>query len=335
MQTRFDNWASSPLLLVGADGSGEYGSAWEGDVFSLQIWNRPLDRAAVQELASGENLRLVPGGLLAAYDFSAPPPWRDQMNSLPELSVHSEVEGARFRASAAPAKLSLDGTSWLTSSIPVPHLVQELKERNQLAIRIVCRPRTTTGIAAAIVSLSQKSGTTDLELAQNDANLIFVLRNPISTSRYLLSWRIRNVFIPQQTRDLVFSYDGNTASLYVDGQPASHPYRLGPGTALARHVRHLKTGELGGYVYIYYFLIFFVGGSLAGIAARSLDLRMSLVFGLFIFLIPALLLEATLVAVSGRAASQGLVALCIVLAICGNLWINADRQPATGSQPRD
>jgi hypothetical protein len=324
MQTRFDNWASAPLLLVGNDGSGEYGSTWEGDVFSLQMWNRPLDQASVRELASWKNLLLVPSGLLAAYDFSAEPPWRNQMNSLPELSLGSDAQRAHFQENGAPATVSLNGKSWLTSTTPVPHVVQELRKGNQLAIRVVCRPRTTS-ITAAIVSLSGDSSIADLELVQKGGDLIFVLRNPISTNRHLLSWRIGNVFTPYRTHDIVFSYDGSTASFYVDGRPASHPYRLGPGVALAGYFRHVKTSELDGYTYVYYFLVFFIGGILTGIAARSFDRQMSIAFRLVVLLIPALVLEAVLVAVSGRPVSEALVALCLGLGTGGSLWINADR----------
>jgi VanZ family protein len=324
MQTRFDNWARSPLLWVGKSDADEYGSAWEGEVFGLQIWNRPLDQATVRELGAA-NPRLVPPGLLAAYDFSGQPPWRDQMNSLPELALGSDGEGLHAQADAATANVSFDGKSWLVSRTPVPNLVQELQKTNQLAIRVVCRPRTTTGMTAAIVSLSQKSGTADLELVQKDEDLIFVLRNSISTNRHLLSWRIDNVFTDHRTHDVVFSYDGTTASFYLDGRSTTHPYRLGPGAALATGFRHVKTSELDGYGYVYYFLMFFSGGALAGIAARSFNRQSSIAFRLVVFVMPALALEAILVIVSGRSFSVALVTLCTVLAIGGSRWVNADR----------
>ncbi len=333
LQTRFDNWASAPLFLVGNDSSGAYGSAWEGDVFSLQIWNRALDQAAVQNLTTGKSLRVVPSGLLAAYDFSLQPPLRDQINFLPELTIDLREAVAHFPAGAPAATGSFDGKSWLTSSVPVPNLVRELQKRNQLAIRVVCRPRTTTQMTAAIVSLSQEPGVADLELVQNDEDLIFVLRNSISTNRNLLRWCIRKVFTANRRRDLVFSYDGNTASFYLDGRPRSRSYRLGPGAALALYFRHVKTRELDGYGYVYYFLIFFIAGVLSGIATRSLDLRMSIAFCLFLSFIPALALDAILAAVSGRNISAGLVTLSVALAVGGSLWINADRKVPTPAKP--
>ena len=332
MQTRFGNWAAAPLLLVGHEPSGEYGSAWDGEVFSLQMWNRPLDQVAVRKLASGQNLRLVPRGLLAAYDLSVRPPWRDQVGALPELSVGPDPEERQFLANAAPTTVSLDGSSWLTSSVPVPHLIQELQRSNQLAIRVVCRPRTVHGATAPIVSLSELSGTADLELVQDHADLIFVLRNWLSTNRYLLSWRIGSVFRPHRTQDMVFSYDGTTASFYLNGHSASHPYRLGPGAALARYFRRVKTWELDGYSYVYYFLIFFMGGILTGIAARGFDHKMSVAFGLLASLIPATVLDAILAAVSGRRTSAALITLGAALAIGGSLWINADRQATLRSE---
>jgi hypothetical protein len=49
---------------------------------------------------------------------------------------------------------------------------------------------------------------------------------------------------------------------------------------------------------------------------------------LFVVL-PALLLEAVLVLVSGRVGSPAYVLLSIALIVGGSLWINADRQHAT------
>ena len=217
MQTRFDNWSRTPLLLIGNDASVEYGVAWEGDVYSLQIWNRQLDSAAAQALTSETDLRLGPSGLLAAYDFSTPPPSRDQMNFLPELYWVSNGHAANLQLSAARAGVSLGDRSWLSSGIPVTNLVRELQKTSQLAVRVVCRPESASGMAAAIVSLSQRSGVADWEVVQDDAKLVFMLRNPISTNRYVLRWVIGNVFSAHQTRDILFSYDGNSAALYLDG----------------------------------------------------------------------------------------------------------------------
>jgi hypothetical protein len=157
------------------------------------------------------------------------------------------------------------------------------------------------------------------------------LRNPISASGSDLVWRIPGVFKPNQTRDILLSYDGSNASLYLEGKPAARTYRLGPGAALAHHLRMVRTGELNGYSYIYYFLIFFPGGILIGISAKSVARgnRAAVLFlgALTFFLLPAFLLEYVLVSVSGRAVSPAYLLLSVLLLVGGSLWIHLDPAP--------
>jgi hypothetical protein len=75
-------------------------------------------------------------------------------------------------------------------------------------------------------------------------------------------------------------------------------------------------------------VVFFTGGILTGIAARNIQPqrpRMALLtLGI---LVPALLLEFTLVGVSGRSISWGFAAFSIAMGIAGAVWINAGVQP--------
>lgn len=192
------------------------------------------------------------------------------------------------------------------------------------AIHVVCRPETVNQMGA-IVSLSQIGGDPDVVLGQDGEDLTFTLRNRILTRRPV-SWKIKNVLTSQATHDIIISYDGDAVSLFVDGRPASRSTHLGPGTALAAYFRYIKVDEMDGYTYIYYFLVFFIGGILIGIATRSGQYWVSMSLRLAFYLIPALVLEISLVAVSGRPPSGGLLAISICLAIAGSLWINADRQ---------
>ena len=324
-ETRLSNWDPEALLLIGNDASGEYGAAWEGQVYSLQFWDRPLGPAAVEQLVAAKQPRLDERGLLAWYDVSAPLAAYDQMNHLPRLGIESKPDLGRFRPGAAHSTPFFDGNHWLASSVPVATLVRALQKTNQFTVRVVCRPDRIAEMNAAIVSLSGPSGIADIEILQDDANLDFVFRNPIALGRDSLPWVIPGVFTAHRVRDLVFSYDGSSAFAYLDGRAVA-PYRLGPGTALARHFRHIKAGEMEGYAYIYYALIFFGGGIFTGMAWRNLGA--SNIAGqttlVATFLVPALLLEAILVSVSGRPVSGAAVALSLALMLAGSLWINAD-----------
>jgi hypothetical protein len=123
-----------------------------------------------------------------------------------------------------------------------------------------------------------------------------------------LTWYFPAVFAPGRTRDILYTYDGSNLSLFIDGKEQPLTYRLGPGTALAKLVRRVKSGELEGYSYIYP----------PPRGAASFWLASA-------FLIPAALLEWILVSTSGRSFSPKYLGLSLLLAVGSFLWVNSDR----------
>ncbi len=328
-QTRLSNWDPYCLLTVGNDATGHYWTAWQGDVFELQLWDRALPDALATALTAGTTPNETSADPVAAYVFAGSPPFPDQTEFLPELSWRSATPPP-----ADPNKLVLDGKSWVTSEALASDLVARLQRTNQFAVRVVCGPGAAVGLDGRIVSLSRLSGPVDLTILQENANLVFWFRNPLSVRHASLAWYAPNVFAANQRRDILYSYDGANLSLFIDGKKESHVYRLGPGTALARLVRRVKPAELDAYADVYYAAVFAPAGILLGIAARRLNQRnvagwLSLAFCL---LAPPWLLERLLVSASGRSFSLPYVVLSLVL-VCGSaLWINMDRRPDARAQ---
>jgi hypothetical protein len=97
---------------------------------------------------------------------------------------------------------------------------------------------------------------------------------------------------------------------------------------VGRFVHDVRPSALDLYACGYYFAVFFAGGSLTGIAARNIQPRRPRIALLTLgVLVPALLLEFTLVGVSGRSISWGFTAFSIAMGIAGGVWINAGVQP--------
>jgi hypothetical protein len=152
-----------------------------------------------------------------------------------------------------------------------------------------------------------------------------------------MTWSIPNTFTNDQARDILFSYDGLALSLYIDGKKVHRGYQLGPGVALARFVRRIKANESEGYQYIFYTLVFFPAGCIVGFAWRKVAARpiaRSLLIALGI-LLPALLYEILLVRWGGQAMSLENIALWVLIALAGSLWINADGCALNGSVDSD
>jgi VanZ like family len=320
--TRLSNWDPSPLLVVGNSASGQLASAWKGQISRLEIWDRALPAALAEKLTSGAPGDVAAPASLAAYDFSGSPPFEDQQHSLPDLSRMPQAPATTGSMSAV-----LDGTSWLVSQAPVSGLVDDLQRTSQFSIRLACVPDAVDGVDAQIVSISRASGPVNLEIRQLGASMVFWFRSPLAVKRGRLAWPTSGIFAANQPRDILFSYDGSDLYLYIDGKAQRRIFRLGPGTRLARLVGRAKTAELEGYEYIFYSLIFFLGGCLVGLAGRKTIGRpmarsILIVFGV---LFPAVVLEIVLVKVSGRPISFEYLALSVLLTLCGSLWINAGR----------
>jgi VanZ family protein len=318
--TRLSDWRSDALLVVGNDASGKF--PWKGTVNAVQIGDLALRGEVAQLLSAGQATDAANPGLLVDYDFSAGPPFRNQKQISSELAWFPSAP-----ATSASGLLLLDGASWLTSRVAVPDLIANLEKTNQFTLRVLCTPAQGTGGEGRIISISEPSGFADLTLRQEDSSLTFWFRNPLSANHSVLTWVVPQVFTGGRTRDILYTYDGANLSLFLDGKQEPLTYRLGPGTALAKSVRTVKAGELEGYNYIYYALVFCFPGAILGIAARNLTaLKFTAYAGLACgFLIPAFLLEWILVSSSGRSFSFDYLGLAVLMAAAGFLWINIDR----------
>jgi glycopeptide antibiotics resistance protein len=329
MQTRLSNWDPDCLLLVGNEPGGQ--SPWKGQVQQLQIADRAVSDLAALQLTSGEVDAGPPISWRAEYNFSGAAPFKDTHDFLPTLSW---VPPASLPPSSGP--LVLSGKSWLSSRAPVSDLVSDLQNTNQFAIHLICAAEETHNGRGHIVSIARLPFIADLTVRQEESNLVFWFRSPLSAKHAILGWYIPNAFNDTQVRNLLYSYDGSDLSLFINGKKSSRLYRLGPGTSLARVLRMVRPAELQGYNDIYYSLVFFPAGIILGIAAQKYihsSAANRLVVILYL-LLPGFVLEFILTSVSGRPfwISNALLSVCLMLA--GFFWIRTDslssvRQSAT------
>jgi len=320
-ESRLSNWTSDSLLVVGDSPFHRFSSAWRGRVFALEVWDHAVSSEFARSLTSQGQTDSLDSTSIVAYKFAGSAPFQDERHFLPELSWVPQAPG-----STSADDVFLDGKSWLTSPISVAALVSDLEKTGQFSLRVLCEPADIRGVDARIVSISSASGTANLELRQKDAGLVFWFRTPLSTDRGRMSWAIPDAFAANEMRNILLSFDGTSTNLFVDGKKHSGSYQLGPGAALARFIRHLKTQELEGYRYVFYVLVFFPVGCLVGLAWGTMTAhwlgRLSLLLALILF---SVTLEAVLLHVSDRAVSLNNIWLSILLAAGGSLWINADR----------
>jgi glycopeptide antibiotics resistance protein len=325
-QTHLGNWSPNCFLVFGNDATGRH--TWRGKLARAEIWDRDVGKDLAGQLTRGKEPGPDANGALAKFDFSSVPPNQDNAGLFVPLSP--EITAApQPNASEAP----VNGTSSFSSAQPIANLIRRLQRTNQFSIRVVFQPADIINSDGRIVSISEPSGLSDLYLRQENASLVFWFRNRISVERPTLAWTISNLLAPNQTRDLLFSYDGSDLHLYVDGRSLEDRY-LGPGTAFAEKFRRVKQAELNGYKDIYYAIVFLPIGWLLGMAARKFPWRRPLLipFGLSLLLGP-LILECVLSRISGRSFSVANLTLSVGMVLAGIFWINSDGAPARREVP--
>jgi len=320
-QTSLMNWVPNSYLLVGTDGSSE--SPWKGKVFRLQIWDQAIPDRLVQEMTSRGLAYALDPTPLADYDFSLPPPVRDQQHFLPDLSWSTTVPPAK--STGHPEQV---GNPWLASQGPVTRLVSALQKTNQFTVRIVCKPPKAAGPEGAIASIAQPAGMENLGIWQQGTDLAFWFRSLVTINPWRTwhpRWSVSEVLPADQVRDILISYDGSKLSFYVDGKEDRHSTQLGPGVGLARLFHRAKAGEMQIYNHIYYLVMFLPGGCFLGISARKVAMRKLSGPLLFGFFISPLALQIILLHVSGGFFSYSNFALSFLLTVGAALWINCDR----------
>lgn len=324
-QAKLVNWTHDSFLTVGNSALLHPARAWKGRIVELEIWDRAIPAEIAKQLTGSAGVDDRSPHPLIAYSLSGAAPFQDEEHFLPELNWASASPPA---ASAGGAEL--DGKSWLISAGPASTLVSSIESTGQFALQIQCESAESTESGAHILSLSSPSGSVNLELEQDGSALAFWFQNRFSARRARMTWIVPQVFVANQVRKILLSFDGTAASLFVDGREYGHSYDLGPGVALARYVRRVKTIELDGYRYIFYTLIFFPTGCLLGFAWRKSDvawINRALFFAVALFL-SSLALEWVLAHAAGRAISWRTIAFSSLLALAASIWINADQSMA-------
>ena len=323
-QTRLSNWDPKNLLFVGNDASGQ--EPWKGQVFLLQLWDRALPEQDMGGLAAGQMGDYASEGLVGSYNFSNLPPYEDASHSLPALTWYP-----RTPQDMNTGKLELSGKSWLTSNLPVEQFNRAVIKSSQFTIHVVCAPAEIKNASGRIVSVSQPRDNVNVHLRQEGRSLVLWFRNPLSETHAGLAWYVPAAFDANKTMDIVASYNGTDAFIYLNGIRVPRTYRLTPGTTLTHAIASVQTVALSGYSIVYEMIIFLPAGILIGFAARKMAARSHPYVWMITLaiLLPSILLEVLLAAVGGGRIWPRNIVLSIFFGLAGILLTNADRQAST------
>ena len=313
-RTQFSNWKPYGVLVLGNSGAGS--NPRQGQLQTLQIWNHPMSDEAIAAATTNRAGPVLNEPPIIDYDSSRP--------------LGTEWIPAKPVTGGSPSAADA-GTSPLPLQTDAAALIKALQQTNHFTVHVVCTGVPVPNDLWTIFLVGDGTGTLDLMVWQENGHLVSWLRSPLSASRPQLTWFIPRVFNDPGPHDILYSYDGANLQLYLDGKKTKTEYIVGPGAGLARLIHRLRPGELGGYNYAFYALVFFLGGALLGLfgpgGIRRINLRVA-VWEVSAMVAGALGLELTLVKVTGRAVSPETLALSVFLGLAGLMWAWADRRAA-------
>jgi len=318
-EANLSDWGTGGSLLFANDATGRH--PWTGHLLQVQIWDRALSGEMAEKLTQ-------PSGPIQLDDPLVNREFSTDVSTQDQKEASAALKGSSANRYAPKNQ----GEPATASAMPASSVVQSLKQKNRFSIRAVFVPAEGPRPNGRIVSLSQRSGASDFYLTQENGDLNFWFRTGVSGRPGFLNWKIPDALQGEEARSVLLSYNGSTITCYIDGTEIQS-HAMGPGVALASRIRHIKAAELNGYRDIYFAVVFFPAGVLAGIALPMGFWRRVNLTGILIFaVVVAPLLLEWIVALGSRGAFSGVdVMRSAVLVVLGFLWIKTDG-PGAGTR---
>jgi glycopeptide antibiotics resistance protein len=294
MQTNLSNWDKSYPLLLGNEMTGD--RPWKGYISELSIADRALSKKEIAHFFSEKVLSDHMGdSLLASYHLSGSGSHYDKRGVLPDLVWMPSTQAVQQGKA-----VFLDSHHWLISSLPIESLTQKIMKTSQFTLIVtVATDNTVQTGPARIVSLSRDPSRRNFTLGQQNSDLIFRLRTPLTgkngTPPELI---LHDLFASKDPRHLIISYNGSVLQIYVDRIGNSQILEFSPGAAALSLVFPKDASFLRGYKIAWYAVIFIPLGFLI---VRNVNLwKRHVVLISLCILLPSFGLEGILVFVSGR-----------------------------------
>ena len=278
--TSLGNWNTDFPLILGNEATGD--RPWQGYVAQLSIFDRAFSVGDVQQFLTERDFALNSrDSLLASYLFSGQRSYQERTSPLPVLawqgqssSYQGENQGERG--------VSLTHSHWLATPVAPTLMTERIRQTSQftLCATIATDELKQTG-PARIISLSSDPYHRNFMLGQQDNDLIFRLRTPLTGENGIkFNFIVPNVFTDTNYYRIAISYSNSILKIYIDELNNFYSWQLMPEAALfdklfTTHFNYEGEGMLG-YKILYYLLVFVPLGSL--LALLSLTLRVRLIF---------------------------------------------------------
>lgn len=293
--TNLSGWNPSFPLIIGNEKTAD--RAWEGYISELNITNQALPQNQVKQILSKTNTQSntqtnsfsnIENSLVAAYEFTGKGPYKDKSGKQPDLLWNGESTTQNQEG------VFISSNHWLQTAKPVTSLSESISKTSEFTISTTLTTTQTeqTG-PARIISLSSDSFRRNFTLGQQESDLVFRVRTPLTGANASdVKLDVPNVFNDKKPHQIVITYSKSSLTIYVDSIANIHTLNL--LDLIPKEKR-----------FFYYGLTFIPFGLclalLTTLARRKINFyRLMLPAGI---LLPSLILEGILVQESGKEIS--------------------------------
>lgn len=291
--TSLNSWDNSFHLVLGNEGTGD--RPWEGYISQVYISDRAISQSEVKQvLTKGNYFKTKKGSLLADYELTKiQNNYQDRTGNLPDLVWKGE-KALDTQKNLKQGKAPLNSNHWLKTTVPATKLSQTISKTSEFTIstNIGTADIQQTG-PARIISLSADGQHRNFTLGQQEDNLVFRVRTPLTGSNASdVKLSVPDVFTDKNSHHIVITYSKATLEIYIDNLQNYH----------SLHLLELIPKE---QIFFYYGITFIPLGVclalLTTLAKRKLNFyRLLLWTGI---LLPPIILEASLMTESGKSLS--------------------------------
>jgi glycopeptide antibiotics resistance protein len=228
------NWDDDFYLAIGNEITGD--RSWNGKIQSLYISDRSLNQFDVAEVFQHPDsfFAQLPS-LVTSLVFTKPQSfYQDQQQQVPNLiwqgnSSITTINQTNSSRIQIPSIL-LNSQQWLKTEQSANLLIEKLKKTNEFSLSlIVASNEVNQSGPARIFVISKDTVAQNLIIGQNQTNLIFRLRTPITGNNASQpEFIVPNVFKDQIFHQILITFAQKKINFYIDQADNQYTFEFNP-----------------------------------------------------------------------------------------------------------
>lgn len=226
------NWNDDFYLVIGNEASGD--RPWRGNIKSLQISDRAISFSEIKRTFSEEQIPSFETDYSVYYLFDRQQEKFVSSRDTADVLVWQETPSISNSTSDLTKNdsnsVTVSGDRWLISQTPADKLTNTLQKSGQFTLSAILATALTQQIGPArIISLSKNIIYRNFTIGQEQNNLIFRLRSPVTGD----NGSQPELVIPQVFHDtnfhhLIITFQKNRLDFYIDSEENKYSFFFQP-----------------------------------------------------------------------------------------------------------